>query len=81
MGNVENTGLTVHDVKRQLMENPKLRAYVKGWISYGFEPSLKDFYAKTTSGAGHVTGWCITAICTATELKSDNWKLGEWGKK
>jgi hypothetical protein len=80
MGNVENTGLTVHDVKREIMENPKLRAFVNEWISYGFEPSLKDFYAITNSGAG-VSGWCITAICTATELRSDNWKLGEWGKK
>lgn len=80
MENVEITGLTVNDVKRELMENPKLRAYTSDWISYGFESSLKDFYAITDLGA-RVSGWCITAICTATELKSDNWKLGEWGKK
>ena len=80
MGNVENTGLTVHDVKREIMENPKLRAFVNDWISYSFEPSLKDFYAITNSGA-RVAGWCITAICSATELRSDNWKLGELGKR
>lgn len=80
MENVEITGLTVNDVKRELMENPKLRAYTNEWISYGFEPSLKDFYAITKLGA-RVAGWCITAICDSTELRSDNWKLGEWGKK